>query len=102
MIFAAVAVAALAAGLYLTTVNARTDGAGVTGVLVALTSGVLSAIRPRAAVIVAALVGLPIPVVRVIRSDDWGTFVLLGVSFAAAFAGAYFGIIARRNLQPSE
>jgi hypothetical protein len=101
VIFAAVAVAALGAGLYLTTLGTRTDGASVSGLLVAVTGGLLSAIHPRAAVIVGTLVGLPISVVNVIRSDSWASFVALGVALAAAFVGAYLGIILRRGLQPS-
>jgi hypothetical protein len=96
-----VLLAALGVGIYLATVDARTDDAGVLAAAIGLTAAVLSAIRPRAAVIIGALVGLPTPVVNIIRFDEWASLVALGFAMAGAFVGAYVGIVARRSLQPS-
>jgi hypothetical protein len=100
VITALVLAAALAAGVYLTGVDARTDDTGVLAGAIGLTAGVLSAIRPRAAVIVGALVGLPIPVVNAARFENWlPSVAALGFALAGAFAGAYVGIIVRRTVQ---
>ncbi len=95
---AVVLVAALAAGLWLTLVDARTDDTGIEAGLLLGMAAVLAAIRPRAAVIIAALVGLPIPVVEAARFDGFPAgIVAMGFALAGAFAGAYVGIIVRRS-----
>jgi ammonia channel protein AmtB len=103
VITATVLGAALAAGLYFTAVDAnpRFDDTGILAGLIVLTAGALSAVRPRAALIVGMLVGLPIPVVELIRSDfeRWAALAALGLALAGAFAGAYIGIIVRRTAQ---
>ena len=101
VITAVVLLAALAAGIYLAAVEARSDDAGVLAAALGLTAAVLSAVRPRAAVLIGALVGLPIPVVNIIRFDEWASLVALGFGMAGAFVGAYVGIVARRSLQPT-
>jgi hypothetical protein len=101
VITAIVLILALAAGLYLTVIDARTDDTGILATIIALTAAVLSAIRPRAAVIVGALVGLPIPVVNLVRFDNWAALMALGFAMAGAFAGAYVGLIVRRTTQPA-
>ena len=94
-----VLLAALAAGLFLMSVDARTDDTGILAGLIVLSAGVLSAIRPRAALLVGALVGLPIPVVNAIRFESYAALAALGFALVGAFAGAYVGILVRRTLQ---
>jgi hypothetical protein len=101
VVTALVLLAALAAGLYLAAVDARTDDTGILAGLIVLASGALAAMRPRAAVLIAALVGLPIPLVEAIRFESWAALAALGFSFAGAFAGAYVGIVLRRSLWTS-
>jgi hypothetical protein len=101
LVTALVLLAALAAGLYLTAVDARTDDTGILAGLILLAAGALAAARPRAAVLIAALVGLPIPVVEAIRFGSWTALAALGFAFAGAFAGAYIGIVLRRSLSTS-
>jgi hypothetical protein len=98
---AVVLFAALAAGLWLVGVeaNPRFDDMGVLAGLIVLISGALSAIRPRAALIIGALVGLPIPVVEAIRFDSYAALAALAFAMAGAFAGAYVGIVVRRSVQ---
>jgi len=101
LVTAVVLFAAFAAGLWLVGVeaNPRFDDMGILAGLIVLTSGALSAIRPRAALIVGALVGLPIPVVEAIRFDNYAALAALGFALAGAFAGAYVGIVLRRSVQ---
>jgi hypothetical protein len=101
VVTAIVLIAAFGAGVYLTTVDARTDDAGLIAAGVGITAAVLAAIRPRAAVIIGALVGLPVPVVNIIRFDEWASLLVLGFAMAGAFVGAYVGIVARRSMQPT-
>jgi hypothetical protein len=96
-----VLLAALGAGLYLTAVDARTDDTGILAALIVLASGALAAVRPRAAVLIAALVGLPIPVVEAIRFESFAGLAALGFALAGVFGGAYVGIVLRRSLQTS-
>ena len=93
--------AALAAGLYLTVVDARTDDTGILVGALALTAGALAAARPRAALLIGALVGLPTPIVEAIRFENWTALTALAFALAGAFGGAYVGIILRRSAQPS-
>jgi hypothetical protein len=93
---------ACAGGLWLASVDARTDDTGIEAGLIFLIAAVLSAIRPRAAVIIAMLVGAPIPVSEALRGGGVpGGIAALGFAGAGSLAGAYFGIIVRRGLQPS-
>jgi len=103
-ITAAVLVAALAMGLWLVGVeaNPRFDDMGILAGIIVLTSGALSAIRPRAALIIGALVGLPIPIVEAIRFENYAALAALGFALAGAFAGAYVGIVVRRSIQVDE
>ena len=100
-ITAVVLVAALATGLWLVGVEANPhfDDMGILAGVIVLSSGAFSAIRPRAALIIGALVGLPIPVVEAIRFDNYGALAALGFALAGAFAGAYIGIVVRRSVQ---
>ena len=101
MITALVLAAAAAAGVYLTVVDARTDDTGILVGTIVLTAGVLAAVRPRAALAIGALVGLPIPVVEAIRFGDWTALAALVIAVLGALGGAYVGIILRRSAQTS-
>jgi hypothetical protein len=58
----------------------------------------LAAVRPPAAIIIAAVVGAPIPIAEALRSGGFPAGVLaLGFSVAGALFGAYLGIIVRRS-----
>ena len=86
------------AGLWLASVDARTDDTGIEAGLIFLIAAALSAVRPRAAIIVALLVGGPIPIAQAMRSGGFPAGVAaLGFSVAGALVGAYLGIIARRS-----
>jgi hypothetical protein len=100
-ITAVVLLAALMAGLWLVSIDAnpRFDDMGILAGVIVLIAGALSAIRPRAALIIAALVGLPVPVVEVIRSDNYAALAALAFALGGAFAGAYVGIVVRRSVQ---
>jgi uncharacterized integral membrane protein len=54
--------------------------------------------RPRAAIIIAFMVGNPIPVAEAMRSGSFPAGIMaLGFSVAGALVGAYLGIIVRRS-----
>ena len=86
------------AGLWLVSVDARTDDTGIEAGLIFLIAATLAAVRPRAAIVIAFIVGAPIPIAEALRT---GTFpagiVALGFSVAGALVGAYLGIITRRS-----
>jgi len=93
---------ACAGGLWLASVDARTDDTGVEAGLILLIAAALSAVRPRAAVIIAMIVGAPIPISEALQGGGIpGGIAALGFAGAGALAGAYLGIVARRGLQPS-
>ena len=98
VVTAFVVVAACVAGLWLTSVDARTDDTGIEAGLLFLISAALAALRPRGAIVIAFIVGAPIPIAEALRT---GTFpagiVALGFSVAGALVGAYLGIITRRS-----
>ena len=99
---AVVIAVALAAGLWLAGVDARTDDTGIEAGLIFLVAAALSAVRPRAAVIIAMLVGTPIPVAEAINGTGFpGGVAALGFAGLGALAGAYLGILVRRGLQLS-
>lgn len=102
LVTAAVLLAALAAGVWLTFVDARTDDTGIEAGLIFLVAFVLAALRPRAAIIIAFLVGSPIPISEAMQSGAFPAGIAaLGFAFAGALLGAYLGIIVRRSLQPT-
>jgi hypothetical protein len=79
-------------------VDARTDDTGIEAVVIFLIAAALAAVRPRAAIIVAAVVGAPIPIVEGMRSGGFPAGILaLGFSVAGALLGASLGIIVRRS-----
>ncbi|MGH2471782.1 MAG: hypothetical protein ACRDG6_05185 [Candidatus Limnocylindria bacterium] len=54
--------------------------------------------RPRAAIVIAFIVGGPIPIAEAMRTGGFPAgIVALGVSVAGALVGAYLGIILRRK-----
>ena len=62
----------------------------------------LSAVRPRAAILIALIVGTPIPIVEAMRTSGLpGGIAALGFSFAGALVGAYLGILVKRAPRPT-
>ena len=98
LVTALVVVVACVAGLWLTSVDARTDDTGVEAGLLFLISAALAAVRPRAAIVIAFIVGAPIPIAEALQSGSFPPgIVALGFSVAGALVVAYIGIVARRN-----
>jgi bifunctional DNase/RNase len=96
---AVVIVLACVAGLWLASVDARTDDAGIEAGLIFLIAAALAAARPRAAIVIAFIVGAPIPIAEALQSSTFPAgIVALGFSVAGALVGAYIGILARRNV----
>ena len=96
-----VALACLA-GLWLVSVDARTDDTGIEAGLILLISAALAAVRPRAAIVIAFIVGGPIPIAEALRSGGFPAgIVALGFSVAGALVGAYLGIMLRRSASSS-
>jgi hypothetical protein len=89
---------ACVAGLWLALVDARTDDTGIEVGLIFLIAGALSAVRPRAAVIVALLVGGFIPIAESLGGANGipAGIAALGFAIVGALVGAYLGIVARR------
>jgi hypothetical protein len=89
---------ACVAGLWLVSVDARTDDTGIEAGLIFLIAAALAAIRPRGAIIIAFIVGAPIPIAEALRGGGFPPgIVALGFSVAGALVGAYLGIIVRRS-----
>ena len=93
---------ACVAGLWLVSVDARTDDTGIEAGLIFLIAAALSAVRPRAAILIALAVGAPIPIVEAMRSGGVPAGIAaLGFAVAGALAGACVGIIVRRSVSSS-
>jgi hypothetical protein len=89
---------ACVAGLWLVSVDARTDDTGIEAGLVFLIAAALAAVRPRAAIIIAFIVGAPIPIAEALQSGGFPAgIVALGFGVAGALAGALLGIMVRRS-----
>jgi hypothetical protein len=89
-------------GLWLVSVDARTDDTGVEAGLIFLIAAALAAVRPRAAIIIAFIVGGLIPIAEAMRTGGFPAgIVALGFSVAGALAGALLGIITRRSASSS-
>jgi hypothetical protein len=87
-----------AAGLWLTSVDSRTEDTGIEAGLLFLIAAALAAVRPRAAILIAFLVGAPIPIAEALRSGAFPPGIAaLGFSVAGALAGGLLGIVVRRN-----
>ena len=92
-----VAVACLA-GLWLVLIDSRTDDTGIEAGIIFLIAAALSAIRPRAALLIAFIVGAPIPIAEALRSGGFPAGIAaLGFSVAGALVGAWVGILMRRG-----
>jgi hypothetical protein len=90
------------AGLWVVLVDARTDDTGIEAGLIFLIAAALAVLRPRAAIIIAFVVGSPIPIVEAMRSGGVPASIMaLGFSVAVALVGAYLGIIVRRTVSSS-
>jgi len=90
------------AGLWLVSVDARTDDTGIEVVLIFLIAAALAAVRPRAAIVIAFIVGGPIPIAEALQSGGFPAGIAaLGFSVAGALVGAYLGIIVRRSSSSS-
>ena len=93
---------AFIAGLWLVSVDARTDDTGIEVVLIFLIAAALAAVRPRAAIVIAFIVGGPIPIAEALQSGGFPAGIAaLGFSVAGALVGAYLGVIARRSSSSS-
>ena len=102
VVTALVVALACLAGLWLVSVDARTDDTGIEAGLILLISAALAAVRPRAAIVIAFIVGGPIPIAEALRSGGFPAgIVALGFSVAGALVGAYLGIIVRRSASSS-
>jgi hypothetical protein len=89
---------ACVAGLWLVSVDTRTDDTGIEAGLIFLIAAALAAVRPRAAIVIAFIVGSPIPVAEAMRTGSFPAGITaLGFSVAGALIGAYLGIIVRRS-----
>jgi len=98
VVTAIVIVLACVAGLWLVSVDARTDDTGIEAGLIFLIAAALAAVRPRAAMIIAFIVGAPIPIAEALQSGSFPPGILaLGFSVAGALVGAYLGIMVRRS-----
>lgn len=93
---------ACVAGLLLASVDARTDDTGIEAGLIFLVAAGLAAMRPRAAIIIAFIVGGPIPIAEALRSSGLPAGIMaLGFSVAGAIVGAYLGTMVRRSTSPT-
>jgi len=98
IVTALVVVGACVAGLWLTSYDARTDDTGIEAGLLFLIYDELAEVRPRGAIIIAFILGAPIPIAEALRTGSFPAgIVALGFSVAGALVGAYLGIIARRS-----
>ena len=102
VVTALVIVFACLAGVWLVSVDARTDDTGIEAGLIFLIAAALAAMRPRAAIVIAFIVGGPIPIAEALQSGSFPVGIAaLGFSVAGALVGAYLGIIARRSASSS-
>jgi hypothetical protein len=89
---------ACVAGVWLAAVDTRTDDTGIEAGLIFLISATLAAVRPRAAIVIAFIVGSLIPIQEALRTGSFPAGIMaLGFSVAGALVGAYLGIILRRS-----
>jgi hypothetical protein len=103
VITAIVIAIACVAGLWLAAVDTRTDDTGTEAGLLFLVAAALSAVWPRAAMVIAFIVGSPIPITEALRSGGFPAgIVALGFSVAGAVVGAYLGMIARKRTTSTE
>jgi len=102
VVTALVVALACVAGLWLASVDPRTDDTGIEAGLLFLIAAALAAVRPRAAIVIAFIVGAPIPIAEALQSGGFPPgIVALGFSVAGALAGALLGIMVRRSASSS-
>ena len=93
---------ACVAGLWLVAVDARTDDTGIEAGLIFLIAAGLAAVRPRLAIVIAFVVGGPIPIVEAMRTNGFPAGIMaLGFAVAGALVGAYLGMMLRRRTAPT-
>ncbi len=93
---------ACVAGLWLVFVDSRSDDTAIEAGLISLIAAALAAVRPRAAIIIAFIVGAPIPIAEALRSSGFPAGITaLGFAVAGALAGAYLGMMLRRSTSPT-
>jgi hypothetical protein len=82
-------IAALAFGFLVTYVDSRPnwDDTGVTAAAILLSCGLLGAAGPRQPWLWALAVGLWIPILGIVRTQNYASLLALGVAFIGAFAG---------------
>jgi hypothetical protein len=98
LVTAIVVALACVAGLWLVAIDARTDDTGIEAGLIFLIAAALSAIRPRAGIVIAFIVGAPIPIAEALRGGGFPAGIAaLGFSVAGALVGAYIGILMRKG-----
>jgi hypothetical protein len=80
---------ALAFGLALAYVDSRPnwDDTGVLAAALLIGSGLFGALRPRTPWLWALAIGLWIPAVNIIRTQNVGSMLALGLAFVGAYAG---------------
>ena len=90
-------VVAVALGGLITYVDSRPgwDDTGVTAFTVLVASGVLGFLGPKRPWLWALAIGLWIPLLGIIREQNFGTLIALAV----AFVGAYAGMAIRRTFK---
>ena len=102
VVTALVVALACLAGLWLASVDARTDDTGIEAGLIFLIAAALAAVRPRAAIVIAFIVGAPIPIAEALQSGSFPAgIVAIGISVAGALVGAYLGVMLRRSASSS-
>jgi hypothetical protein len=102
VVTALVLAVACVAGLWLVSVDARTDDTGIEAGLLFLIAAALAAARPRAAIVIAFIVGAPIPIAEALQSGGFPPGIAaLGFSVAGAIVGALLGITVRRSASSS-
>lgn len=82
-------IAALALGFLVTYVDSRPnwDDTGVTAAAILLSCGFLGAVGPRQPWLWALAVGLWIPILGIVQTQNYGSLLALGVAFVGAYAG---------------
>jgi len=93
---------ACVAGLWLASVDARTDDTAIEAGLIFPIAAGLAAVRPRAAIFIAFIVGSPVPIAEAMRSAGFPAGIMaLGFSVAGALLGTYLGMMVRRSTSPT-
>ena len=90
-------IVALALGFLVTYVDSRPnwDDTGVTALAILITCGILGAAGPRQPWLWALAVGAWIPILGVVRAQNYGSLLALAFAFAGAYAGMGLRKLAR-------